>query len=318
MAAFEAESARASAPALQRAHRVITWRRLRRHLTGWAFISPWVAGLLGLTIFPFFMSIFYSFTWYQLGRPPEFIGLENFHTMFVTEPKFWTSLRVTFQYTLVVVPMTVIQGVIVAMLLNQKVRGVAFFRTAFYIPGMVSGVGWILLWILILGKGGALNSVLALVGIEGPSYLTDKAWALWALMFMTLFAVGSTMLITLAALQGVPQDLYDAVDVDGGSALAKFWHVTIPQISPAIFYNLVMGVIGTLQTWQQGFLMTEGGPRNATLFFGLYLYYNAFQYNKMGYACALAWIMFIIIMVFTAFNFLGAKFWVYYEGEAPV
>ncbi|MBM3187182.1 MAG: sugar ABC transporter permease [Chloroflexi bacterium] len=291
-----------------------TWRRLRRHLVGWAFISPWVFGFLGLTLYPFFMSIFYSFTFYQLGRPPQFIGFENFHTMFVLEPKFWISLGVTFRYTFVVVPLTVVQGVLVAILLNQDVKGIPFFRTAFYIPGMVSGVGWILLWILILGKGGALNSALALLGIEGPSYLIEQAWALRALMLMTLFTVGSSMLITLAALQGVPKEQYEAVEIDGGNFWDKFWHVTIPQISPAIFYNLVMGIIGTFQTWQQGFLMTEGGPRNATLFYGLYLYYNAFQYNKMGYACALAWVMFVIILAFTGLNFLGAKFWVYYEG----
>jgi multiple sugar transport system permease protein len=293
------------------------WLRLRRHLIGWAFIAPWAIGFLGLTLLPFLMSFYYSFTWYQLGRQIEFTGLENFRTMFTNDPKFGASMRVTFQYTFIVVPLTVMQGVIVAMLLNQKVHGVAFFRTAFYIPGMVSGVGWMLLWVLILGKSGGINWLLSKFGIEGPAYLLEQSTALWALMLMTLFTVGSTMLITLAALQGVPQELYEAVEIDGGGEVVKFRHVTLPQISPAIFYNLVMGIIGTLQTWQQGFLMTEGGPRNATLFYGLYLYLSAFQYNRMGYACALAWVMFVIILVFTGINFFGARFWVYYEAARP-
>ncbi|MGQ9681324.1 MAG: carbohydrate ABC transporter permease [Anaerolineae bacterium] len=293
------------------------WRRFRRNLVGWAFISPWVVGLLGLTLFPFVMSLLFSFTYYQLGRPIQYAGLDNFRFMLFRDPKFWIALRVTFLYTLVVVPLTVAEGVLLAILLNQKVIGVAFFRTAFYIPSMVSGVGWMLLWVLILSKNGALNSVLALFGIVGPSYLTEQAWALWALMLMALFTVGSSMLISLAALQGVPHELYEAVEIDGGNLLDKFWHVTMPQISPAIFYNLVMGIIGTLQTWQQGYLMTDGGPRSATTFYGLYLYWNAFQYNKMGYACALAWVMFIIIVAFTAVNFLGSRLWVYYEGGSP-
>ena len=293
------------------------WRRLRPHVVGWGFLAPWLIGFLGLTLLPFFMAIYYSFTFYQLGRPTQFIGLQNYQRMFTEDAKFWIALRVTFQYTFVVVPLTVAQGVLVAILLNQPVVGVSFFRTAFYIPGMVSGVGWMLLWILLLEKNGAVNWALAAIGIEGPSYLLDKSWALWALMLMSLFTVGSTMLITLAALQGVPQEQYEAVEIDGGGVLPKFWHVTVPQISPAIFYNLVMGIISTLQVWQQGFLMTEGGPRNATLFYGLYLYFNAFQYNAMSYACALAWIMFIIIMVFTGINFLAARFWVYYEGASP-
>lgn len=294
-----------------------SWRRLRTHVVGWAFITPWLTGFGGLTLIPFFMALYYGFTSYQLGQSPEFVGLLNYNRLLFEDPKFWISLRVTFHYTFVVVPLTVAQGVLVAVLLNQPVRGVAFFRSAFYIPGMVSGVGWILLWVMILGKNGAVNSVLAIFGVDGPAYLLDKSWALWAMILMSLFTVGSSMLITLAALQGVPREQYEAVEIDGGGLLAKFWNVTVPQISPAIFFNLVMGTIGTLQTWQQGFLMTGGGPRNATLFYGLYLYYNAFQYGYMGYACALAWIIFMIILVFTGINFLGARFWVYYEGAAP-
>ena len=290
-------------------------RRIRSHVIGWAFILPWVIGFLWFTLIPFLMSIALSFTRYELGRAPQFIGIQNFRTMFVQDPKFWTALGVTFQYTFVVVPLSVAEGVVVALLLNQKVRGVAFFRTTFYIPAMVTHVGWMLLWVFILGKNGAVNWALAKIGIEGPAYFLYKEWALWALMLMTLFTVGSAMLITLAALQSVPEALYDAVSIDGGGELAKFRHVTLPQISPAIFYNLTIGIIGSLQTWEAGFVMTQGGPRNATLFYALYLYFNAFQYNRMGYACALAWVMFVVILVFTGINFWGSMLWVYYEAE---
>ena len=292
-----------------------TWLRLRKHLIGWAFISPWTIGFLGLTLLPFVMSFYYSFTWYQLGRPVQFTGLENFRTMFTNDPKFMASMRVTFQYTFVVVPLTVIQGVIIALLLNQNVRGVAFFRTAFYIPGMVSGVGWMLLWGFLLAKDGAINGALSLIGVEGPSYLRSVTWALPSLALMELFVVGSSMLVTLAALQGVPEQLYDAAKIDGAGNWAQLWHVTLPQISPAVFYNVTLSFIGVLQTFAKGFIMTEGGPRFSTLFYGYYLYQSAFRYYRMGYACAMAWFLFVIILLITGLNFLVGKQWVFYEAE---
>jgi multiple sugar transport system permease protein len=293
------------------------WSRnaIKRDLTGWAFISPWVLGFLGLTAFPFIASIYLSLTEYALSGPPTFIGLENFRFMFFEDRLFGIALKVTLTYAAITIPLGMVQSVMIAILLNQKVRAIPFFRTAFYIPAMISGVGWYLVWTFLLGKNGAVNWALGLIGVEGPSYLNSTTWALPSLALMSLFRVGGSMLIILAALQGVPDHLYEAVDIDGGGELAKLRHVTIPQISPAIFYNLVMSMIGVLQSWMAAFIMTEGGPRHATLFYGLLLYRNAFEYFRMGYACALGWIAFVIVLGLTGLNFLGARLWVFYEGE---
>jgi len=290
------------------------WIAIKKDLTGYAFVSLWLIGFLVFTLFPFVASLYLSGTDYNIASPPVWVGLKNFRWMSLEDRFFRLSLGVTLKYALMTVPAGMVQGVLIALLLNQAVRGIAFFRTVFYIPAMVSSVGWILVWTFMLGKSGGVNWALAQIGIEGPSYLNSTTWALPAMAIMTLFRVGGSMLITLAALQGVPQHLYEAVDIDGGGELAKFWHVTILQISPAIFYNLVLSVIGVLQSWMSAFIMTEGGPRHATLFYGLYLYRNAFEYFKMGYACALGWVAFVIVLALTGLNFLGARFWVYYEG----
>ena len=294
-----------------------TWSRsaLKRDLTGWAFISPWVIGFLSLTVFPFLASIYLSLTEYALSAPPTFIGLENFGFMFGEDRLFWIALKVTFTYAAITIPLGIVQSIMIAILLNQKVRAIPFFRTAFYIPAMIAAVGWYLVWTFLLGKNGAINWALAFVGVEGPSYLNSTTWALPSLALMSLFRVGGSMLIILAALQGVPEHLYEAVEIDGGGEVAKLRHVTIPQISPAIFYNLVMSMIGVLGSWMAAFIMTQGGPRHATMFYGLLLYRNAFEYFRMGYACALGWIAFVIVLALTGLNFLGARLWVFYEGE---
>jgi len=299
--------------AVRRMRRRSRWVRFKKNVAGFVFISPWVLGYLGFTLFPFVASLALSMTVYDIGHPPKFIGLENFARMAFDDRKFPLSLRVTFLYAFMVVPGSTVLAVATALLLNHQVRGVAFFRTAFYVPAMVSSIGWLLLWTYLLQKEGAINWALARVGIDGPAYLHHKNWALPALALMELFSVGSSMLVALAALQGVPQYLYEATEIDGGGDWAKFWHVTIPMISPAIFYNVTMSFIGVLQTFAKGYIMTEGGPRDRTLFYALYLYNNAFWYNRMGYACALAWVLFVIIMFITAINFIGGKYWVFYE-----
>ena len=295
----------------------ISWFRLKKHLTGWLFVLPWVVGFLFLMLFPIIASFLLSFARYELASAPEFVGTRNFVHTFAEDPKFWISMRVTLSYVLMTIPAGTVMAVLVALLLNQKVHGVAFFRTAFYIPAVVSGVGLALLWTYILDRNGPLNWALALVNIKGRSWLFDLRWALPSLALMSLFSVGGAMLIILAALQGVPQEQYEAVEIDGGGELAKFWHVTIPQISPAIFYNVTMGLIGVLQTFQQAYIMTGGGPGTSTLFYGLHLYRNAFMYYRMGYACMLAWVMFLVILGVTGLNFLASKYWVFYEAEQP-
>ena len=290
------------------------WVAVKRDLTGYAFVLPWVLGFLVFTLFPFLASMYLSFTDYDMSVAPTWVGLKNFRFMFVEDEFFTSSLTITLKFALMTVPAGMVQSVLIALLLNQKIRNIAFFRTVFYLPAMISSVGWILVWTFMLGKNGGLNWVLEQLGVEGPSYLSSTTWALPSMAMMSLFQVGGAMLIILAALQGVPQHLYEAVEIDGGGEWAKFWNVTIPQISPAIFYNLVLSLIGVLQSWMSAFIMTEGGPRNSTLFYGLYLYRNAFEFFKMGYACALGWVAFVIILVLTGLNFLGARFWVYYEG----
>ncbi|MGQ9555813.1 MAG: carbohydrate ABC transporter permease [Anaerolineae bacterium] len=296
-----------------RVRKASSWSHLRKDLAGWSFIAPWLIGLLAFTAIPFLASMYLSLTEYNIAKPPRYIGLENFDFMFFRDRVYWTSLKVTWSYAAMTIPLGLLQSLFIALLLNQKVRGIAFFRTAFYIPGMISSVGWMLVWTYLLAKNGAINWVLAKVGIDGPSYLNSTTWALPALALMHLFSVGSAMLIILAALQGVPEHLYEAVEIDGGGEIAKFWHVTLPQISPAIFYNLVMSLIGVLQSWQAAYIMTEGGPRHATLFYGLHLYRNAFEYFRMGYACALGWVAFMLILALTGLNFLASKYWVFYE-----
>ncbi len=295
----------------------VNWSRAKKHVTGWLFVLPWVVGFLILMLFPFIASFLLSFARYELVSSPEFVGMRNFVHTFAEDPKFWISLRVTFSYALMTIPPGTVMAVLVAVLLNQKVFGVTLFRTAFYVPAAVSGVGLALLWTFILDRNGPINWGLGLIGIKGPNWLWDIRWALPSLALMSLFSVGGSMVIILAALQGIPQEQYEAVEIDGGGELAKFWNVTIPQISPAIFYNVTMSLIGVLQTFQEAYIMTQGGPGNATLFYGLHLFRNAFMYYRMGYACTLAWVMFLVILTITGFNFLGGKYWVFYEAERP-
>jgi multiple sugar transport system permease protein len=214
------------------------------------------------------------------------------------------------------VPLGLVLSFLVALLMNQKVKGIGFWRTIFYLPNLVPLVGATMLWLWIFNpEFGLLNGFLDTFGIDGPLWLRSQKWALISLMIMSLWNVGGSTLIYLAGLQGIPTDLYDAVEVDGGGALAKFWTVTVPQMSPVIFYNLILGIILGFQVFAQPLIMTGGGPRYATLFVVLYLYENAFGNFRMGYASAIAWVLFLIIFALTAITFRMSRSWVYYEGE---
>ena len=293
----------------------IRWARLRPHLVGWAFISPWLVSFSFLMVYPFIASFVLSFTRYQLIGTPKFIGFENIQRMLFEDPRVFSSLRVTFTYVLLTVPAGTAISILVAMLLNQKVRGIPFFRTSFYMPSVIGGVGLALVWTTILARNGPFNTALGWIGIEGPNWLFNTTWALPSLALKALATASGAMLIILAALQGVPKHLYEAVELDGGTEWAKFQHVTLPQISPAIFYNVIVTTIGVLQSFVDAFIMTDGGPGTATLFYGLYLYRVAFGFFRMGYASALAWMIFLIILGLTIVNFRVARYWVYYEGE---
>jgi len=296
------------------------WGRIRQSdlseaLWGYFLISPWLVGLLIFVAGPMLYSVYLSLTRYNLMSAPQWVGAFNYGYL-AADPLVWQSLKVTAIYTFLGVPMRVVLALLVAMLLNQQVRAMPLFRTIFYLPSVVSGVAVAILWMWILSpEYGLLNSALAKVGITGPRWLMDQDTALFAMIVMSLWGVGANMVIFLAALQGVPQHLYEAADVEGASRLQKTWHVTIPSISPSTFFVLIMSIIGSFQVFTQGFVMTNGGPNNSTLFYVLYLYRNAFQLLRMGYASALAWVLFIIIMACTALVLRSSALWVYYEGE---
>ncbi len=292
------------------------WHRIRPHAAGWLCASPWILGFLVFTLGPMIWSIYYSLTEYPLIRPPVWVGLDNYRFMLQEDKFFFNSLRVTTLYAIVAVPLHLVIGFLMAVMLNQKIRYIALWRTVYFLPSVVSGVAVALLWQWIFNSDfGLANWLLGLVGIDGPSWLLSPTWALPALIIMSLWGVGGSMVIFIAGLQGVPQALYEAAEIDGSSAVQRFWHVTVPMVSPVILFNLIIGLIAALQTFTQAFIMTAGGPKQSTHFFMLHLYNNAFQWLKMGYASALAWVLFAYILIATLFVIRSSSLWVFYEGE---
>ncbi|MGQ9554471.1 MAG: carbohydrate ABC transporter permease [Anaerolineae bacterium] len=289
--------------------------RRREAREGFLFISPWVLGFIVFTVGPLIASVFFSFTDYEIVKPPIWIGLDNYRRM-LQDRLFWQALKVTSIYVVGTVPVGIVLSFAVALLMNQKIKFLGFFRTAYYMPNLVPSVASAILWIWILSpQFGLLNTFLRSIGIEGPQWLGSVKWALPSLIIMSLWGIGGPMLIYLAGLQGIPTELYEAAEIDGASSWKRFQHVTVPQMSSVVFFNLIMGIIGTFQVFTAGYIMTEGGPRYATLFYVLYLYNNAFRYFRMGFASALAWVLGVIILAFTLIVFRSSAMWVYYEGE---
>ncbi|MBV7336369.1 sugar ABC transporter permease [Chloroflexi bacterium TSY] len=285
-------------------------------IAGWLFAMPWILGFALFTAGPMLASGVFAFTKYNLLSPLEWIGLENFQTAFTNDSLVWQSLRVTSIYSFVSVPLQIVFGLIVALFLNASIRGLQYYRTIYYLPSVLSGVAVALLWRWIYAPNyGLINAFLARFGIEGPGWLGDARWALTALIGMSLWHVGGGIVIYLAGLQGVPTELYEAAEVDGAGWWPRFWQITIPMITPVLFYQLIVGVITALQTFTQVLIMTNGGPHDATLFYVLYLYRNAFQFFKMGYASVLAWILFVYIFLLTLLVYRSSDFWVFYSGE---
>lgn len=287
----------------------------REALEGFVFISPWIFGFVLFLAGPLVASLALSFTYWDLFSPPVFIGWENYSEM-IADRLFWQAMKVTLFYTLTAVPLGIIVGFSIALLMNQKIMGVSLWRTIYYLPAVVSGVAVSLLWIWVFNpEFGVLNSVLALIGIEGPAWLASRTWALPALVLMSLWGAGGGMVIYLAGLQGIPTQLYEAAEIDGANVWFRFWQITLPMMTPVILFQLIMGIIGSFQVFTQAYVMTAGGPANATLFYVLYLYRNAFEWFKMGYASSLAWVLFLIIMVCSLLTLRTSEKWVYYEGE---
>lgn len=280
------------------------------------FLAPWIIGFVAFQIGPILASLGLSFTEWEIISRPKFIGLENWRRVF-QDPLFWQALKVTAIYTAGAVPLGLVASLALALLLNANVRGMALFRTICYLPSVTSGVAVALLWIWIFTPDfGLLNYALRLFGINGPRWLFDPNWVLPAFILMSLWGVGGSMLIYLSGLQSIPTILYEAVEIDGANKWQKLRHVTVPMLTPVIFFNLIMGVIGSLQVFTSSFIMTNGGPGYASLFYVLYLYRCAFQFFRMGYAASLAWILLIVIAALT-FVLFRTSGWVYYESAIP-
>jgi multiple sugar transport system permease protein len=287
--------------------------RQRSMLAGYLFILPVVLGYLIWVAGPMVIAVWLSLTDWDLLRKPNFIGLENYRTMLQND-LFWKSLGVTFYFTLVSVPLSLVLSFALAMLMNVKVRGIAFFRVLFYMPSIVPAVANAVLWVWVLNSEfGLLNVLMRWLGLPKVLWLQDSVWAMPSLILMSLWGIGGAMVIYLAGLQGIPQHLYEAAEIDGANYWNRFRHVTIPMMSPVIFFNLVIGLVAALQTFTQGYLITKGGPENSTLFYGLYIYRSAFRDFKMGYAASLSWVLFAIVLALSLFIFRYLGNLVYYE-----
>lgn len=286
----------------------------RRNIEGYLFISPWITGFVVFTAGALLGSFSISLTKWNIVGTPEIVGLANYQKM-VEDRFFWQSIKVTLYY-LLNVPLNVVLGLLLALLLNQKVKGLSVFRTIFFLPSVASGVAVSLLWMWIFNpRFGIINVLLKKIGIIGPLWLGSEAWAIPALIIMSIWGVGGGMLIYLGALQGIPTAFYEAATLDGAGAWKKLLHITVPMITPVLLLNLVMGVIVSFQVFTQAYVMTDGGPNYATLFYVMYLYQQAFVWFNMGYASALSWVLFLIILVFTVIILKTSSSWVYYESD---
>lgn len=309
---------RAPMPAAVRATPVQRRRlslRAREEIIAYLLISPWIIGFLIFTFGALVFSLIISFFNTDLLSPAKFVGLGNYQEMLFDDVLFWKSLKVTTLYTIGIVPIQVGLGLLVALLLNQKVRGIGFWRTIFYLPSVVSGVAVAMIWMWFFHPDlGLFNALLAKIGIAGPRWLFSESWALPSLILTGVWSIGPGMLIFLAGLQSISPELYEAAKLDGATNWRLFRHITIPMLSPQILFNTVIGVIGSYQVFTASFILTDGGPNNATLTLVLYLYRRGFLMARFGYAAAIAWALFIIIMVFTLFTMRSSRSSVFYEG----
>lgn len=295
----------------------MTKRESREARAGWLFISPWLIGFLCLTGGPLLFSLYASFTNYNMTSRMDFIGLSNYIRMFTKDPVFWKSLGNTLYYVALAVPSSCICAIFLATLLNQKVKGTPLFRMLFYLPTVLSGVAVYQLWMQLLApQSGLINSVLRLVGIEGPSWLSDPAWTKPSLVMMRVWALGTSMLLYLSSMNSVSKDLYEAADIDGASFLQKFRKITLPQVSPIIFFDIITNMTGAFQVFQEALVMSKNGkgdPAGSLLFYNLHIYQEAFTHYDMGYASAMAWFLLLIVMTITVINLVASKYWVHTE-----
>ena len=299
----------ASAPKLDRARRL----HKRGRWTGFFYILPWLIGFAVFQLYPFLASLFYSFTKYSFGKTPEFIGLDNYIRLFTRDKQFLSTLSITARYALIAVPGKLICALLVAMLLNAKVRGIGLYRTVYYMPSILGGsVAVSVLWRTMFMRDGMVNRFLGLLDVPPVDWLTDPSIALYTISLLQIWQFGSAMVIFLAALKQIPQELYEAAEVDGAGKLRQVFSVTLPQISSVLFFNLIMQSIQALQNFTSAFVVTNGGPMKTTYIIGMKLYDDAFVNRKIGYASAESWVLFLIILMLTLLVFRSSDAWVYY------
>ena len=289
---------------------------LVRKSVPYLFILPWIIGFIVFTAGPMVFSLIMSLFNWPVTKAPEFVGLENYTTMFTADPQFYKSLTITLKFAAVFVPLNLIIALALALLISQPIKGAKVFRTIFYLPAVVSGVAVSIIWGWIFNSEyGILNYFLKFLGIEGPKWLIDPKWAIIAIVVASAWGVGTMMLIFYTDIRSIPKDMYEAASIDGASPLRQFFSITVPIITPTILFNTITSVISALQQLTLVLLLTGGGPLKSTYFYGLMVYNNAFKHHKLGYASANAWFMFIIILVLTSLIFKSSSAWVFYESE---
>ncbi len=283
---------------------------------GLAYLSPFIIGLIMFTAFPFVSSFLMSFTDYDLMTTPRFVGLENYRYMLMEDDTFWKSMSVTFLYVFLTIPVKLAFALFIAFILNFKLKGIGFFRTAYYIPSILgSSIAIAVLWRALFAIDGVLNGLIGVFGVDPINWLGEPAFALFSITLLRAWQFGSAMVIFLAALQNVPQSQYEAAMIDGASKWQMFMKVTVPLITPVIFFNFIMQTTQAFQEFTAPYVVTGGGPMKSTYLISLYIYETAFSFFDMGYGSALAWALFIIVAIFTGITFRSSKYWVFYSGD---
>ena len=290
--------------------------KLEQGYMGFVLILPWLIGFCIFKLYPFVSSLVYSFTDYDLFKGVQnVVGFQNYIDAF-TKPKNVKALKVTFTYAFMTVPLKLIFALFIAYILNFKIKGVGLFRTAYYVPSILGGsVAIAVLWKALFKNDGVVNTILTMLGFESINFLADKNWALFIICLLRVWQFGSAMVLFLAALKGVPEDLYEAASIDGATKGRQFLSITIPLISPVIFYNLVTQLVQAFQEFNGPYIITNGGPRNATTLISVIVYNTAFKDYKVGMSSAMAWVMFVIVMILTIIAFVSQKKWVYYSDD---
>lgn len=292
-------------------------KKRKVNVLGYCMIAPWLIGFLVMFLIPMCISLYYSFTDYNLLSDPNFIGIQNYVRMFTDDPDFWQAMKVTFVYVLILVPCRLGFALLVALLLNTKRKGGGIYRTLYYIPSIIGGsIAVSIVWKQLFGNDGVAMSLLSLLGIDQKlSFIGNPNTALGTLILLGVWQFGSSMLIFLAALKQVPASIYESASLDGAGGLRKFFKITLPMISPTIFFNLILQIINGFRAFTEGYIVTNGGPMDSTLFYVLNLYRRAFTYFDMGYSSAMAWVLVLIIACFAGVVFKSQGAWVYYESK---